>query len=133
MASRVRVELDEILCHFKELEDSRSTVNRRHPLGSVVGNQETLHQGVMDYIDRQVEYHFPDVEVRLHWGIENSCHWSLDVSYRENESRLRAEVLGENFAWLNRFTLSLLNQHPGTESLVMKRPTVAGTPMIWCE
>ena len=29
--------------------------------------------------------------------------------------------LRENFAWLNRFTLSLLKQHPGRESIAMKR------------
>jgi predicted transposase YbfD/YdcC len=59
--------------------------------------------------------------VRSHWGIENSCHWSLDVTYREDESRIRDEHLRENFAWLNRFTLSLLKQHPGKDSIVMKR------------
>jgi predicted transposase YbfD/YdcC len=59
--------------------------------------------------------------VRGHWGIENSCHWSLDVTYREDESRIREKHLRENFAWLNRLTLSLLKQHPGRESLAMKR------------
>lgn len=59
--------------------------------------------------------------VRSHWGIENTCHWSLDVIYREDESRIRDEHMRENFAWLNRFTLSLLKQHPGRESLAMKR------------
>jgi predicted transposase YbfD/YdcC len=59
--------------------------------------------------------------VRSHWGIENSCHWSLDVTYREDESRIREKHLRENFAWLNRFTLSLLKQHPSRDSLVMKR------------
>ena len=59
--------------------------------------------------------------VRGHWGIENSCHWSLDMTFREDESRLRERNLRENFAWLNRFALSLLKQHPGRQSLVMKR------------
>jgi predicted transposase YbfD/YdcC len=59
--------------------------------------------------------------VRGHWGIENSCHWSLDMTFREDESRLRERHLRENFAWLNRFALSLLKQHPGRQSLVMKR------------
>ena|SRR5579872_3509282 len=59
--------------------------------------------------------------VRSHWGIENSCHWCLDVTYREDESRIREEQLRENFAWLNRFTLSLLKQHPGKGSIAMKR------------
>lgn len=59
--------------------------------------------------------------VRAHWGIENSCHWSLDVTYREDDSRIRDERMRENFAWLNRFTLSLLKQHSSRESLAMKR------------
>ena len=59
--------------------------------------------------------------VRGHWGIENSCHWSLDMTFREDESRLRERNLRENFAWLSRFALSLFKQHPGRQSLVMKR------------
>ena len=59
--------------------------------------------------------------VRSHWGIENSCHWCLDVTYREDESRIREDQLRENFAWLNRLTLSLLKQHPRKDSVAMKR------------
>jgi predicted transposase YbfD/YdcC len=59
--------------------------------------------------------------VRGHWSIENGCHWSLDMTFREDESRTRERHLRENFAWLNRFVLSLLKQHPGRQSLVMKR------------
>jgi predicted transposase YbfD/YdcC len=59
--------------------------------------------------------------IRNHWGIENTCHWSLDVTYREDESRIRHAHARENFAWLNRFTLSLLKQHSGKGSLIMKR------------
>jgi predicted transposase YbfD/YdcC len=159
------------------------------------GNQETLHQQVIDYIDEQAEDDFANVKarrhvtqetghgrketrvymqmpvpedlrglelwkglksigtatlicvrdgketietryfisslavsvklfahaVRSHWGIENSCHWSLDMIYREDESRIREPHIRENFAWLNRFTLSLLKQHPGKDSIAMKR------------
>jgi len=59
--------------------------------------------------------------VRSHWGVENGCHWTLDVTYREDESRIRARHLRENMAWLNRFSLSLLKQHPGRDSVAMKR------------
>jgi predicted transposase YbfD/YdcC len=59
--------------------------------------------------------------VRGHWGIENSCHWSLDMTFREDESRIRDRNVRENFAWLNRFLLSLLKQHPSKNSLVGKR------------
>jgi predicted transposase YbfD/YdcC len=59
--------------------------------------------------------------VRGHWGIENGCHWILDMAFREDESRLRDGNLRENFAWLNRWALSLLKQHPGRQSVAMKR------------
>ncbi len=59
--------------------------------------------------------------VRSHWSIENGCHWSLDMTFREDESRIRETPTRENFAWLNRFSLSLLKQHPGKDSIAMKR------------
>jgi predicted transposase YbfD/YdcC len=59
--------------------------------------------------------------VRSHWGVENSCHWSLDITYREDESRIRDRHMRENFAWLRRLTLSLLKQHPARDSVAMKR------------
>jgi predicted transposase YbfD/YdcC len=71
--------------------------------------------------------------VRNHWGIENTCHWSLDVTYREDESRIREANARENFAWLNRFTLSLLKQHPGKGSLAMKRRSCGWNPSFLLE
>src|SRR5947209_2965226 len=59
--------------------------------------------------------------VRGHWGIENSCHWTLDMTFREDESRIRGKQIRENFAWLNRLALSLLKQHPRKDSIAMKR------------
>lgn len=63
--------------------------------------------------------------VRGHWRIENGCHWVLDMVYREDESRIREERLRENMAWLNRFTLSLLKQHPAKTSVAGKRRSCA--------
>jgi predicted transposase YbfD/YdcC len=60
--------------------------------------------------------------VRGHWSVENACHWSLDVTFREDDSRARERVLGSNIAWLYRFTLSILKQHPDRRmSLIMRR------------
>ena len=59
--------------------------------------------------------------VRGHWGIENTCHWTLDMTFREDESRIRDALMRENFAWRNRFVLALLKQHPGKDSIAMKR------------
>jgi predicted transposase YbfD/YdcC len=71
--------------------------------------------------------------IRNHWGIENTCHWSLDVTYREDDSRIRDDRARENFAWLNRFTLSLLKQHPGKGSLAMKRRSCGWKPQFMLE
>jgi predicted transposase YbfD/YdcC len=43
-------------------------------------------------------------------GIENTCHWSLHMTFREDESRTRNRHVAENLAWLRRFTLGLLKQ-----------------------
>jgi predicted transposase YbfD/YdcC len=60
--------------------------------------------------------------VRGHWGIENTCHWSLDVTFREDESRTRNRHVAENLSWLRRFALGLIKQHPDPKmSQVMKR------------
>jgi predicted transposase YbfD/YdcC len=59
--------------------------------------------------------------IRSHWRIENTCHWSLDITYREDESRIQDQHLRQNFAWLRRLTLSLLKQHSGRDSVAMKR------------
>ncbi len=59
--------------------------------------------------------------VRDHWGIENTLHWCLDMTYREDESRVRNRNFAQNLSWLRRLTLSLIKQHHGKESNVMKR------------
>jgi predicted transposase YbfD/YdcC len=59
--------------------------------------------------------------VRNHWSIENTLHWSLDMTYREDESRVRHRTFTQNLSWLRRFTLSLIKQHPSKESNIMKR------------
>lgn len=59
--------------------------------------------------------------VRSHWSIENTCHWCLDITYREDESRIREKQLRENMAWLNRHTLSLLKQQTNKKSVAMNR------------
>ncbi len=72
--------------------------------------------------------------VRGHWGIENTCHWSLDMTFREDESRTRDRHVAENLAWLRRFTLGLLKQHPSKKhSLVMKRRMAGWNPAFLTE
>src|SRR4051812_18921103 len=59
--------------------------------------------------------------VRGHWGIENGLHWVLDVVFREDRSRIRAENAGANLAMIRRVAVSLLRRAPGKGSGVTKR------------
>jgi predicted transposase YbfD/YdcC len=47
--------------------------------------------------------------VRNHWGIETSLHWVLDVSFREDDSRLRKDHGPENMGLMRRLAVSLLH------------------------
>lgn len=59
--------------------------------------------------------------VRGHWAIENTLHWCLDVTFREDDSRLRNRHAANNLAWLKRFAISLLKQQNDKESIAMRR------------
>jgi predicted transposase YbfD/YdcC len=48
--------------------------------------------------------------IRGHWGIENTLHWSLDVTFNEDQSRIRQGYAAENAALLRRLALSILKQ-----------------------
>jgi predicted transposase YbfD/YdcC len=69
----------------------------------------------------------PEVErlatlIRGHWGIENPLHWSLDVTFHEDGSRIRRGHAPENTALLRRLTLSILKQDTQySDSLRCKR------------
>jgi predicted transposase YbfD/YdcC len=45
---------------------------------------------------------------RLHWGIENKVHWTLDVVFKEDDCRIRDETAALNFAWFRKMALALL-------------------------
>jgi predicted transposase YbfD/YdcC len=54
--------------------------------------------------------------IRAHWGIENTLHWTLDVTFDEDRSRARAtRNAAENFSTLRHITLNLIkkNKEPG--------------------
>jgi predicted transposase YbfD/YdcC len=58
---------------------------------------------------------------RGHWGIENSLHWSLDVAYREADSRVHDDNARENLAVLRHLALNRLKNDNTKLGLANKR------------
>ena len=53
--------------------------------------------------------------VRSHWGVENSLHWVLDVTFDEDRSRIKKENAPENFGLLRRLALCLLKKESSSK------------------
>jgi len=64
--------------------------------------------------------------VRTHWSIENSCHWILDVVFREDDSRVRNGYAAENLGLLRRLALSLLQQEQSRKVGIELKRLIAG-------
>ena len=64
--------------------------------------------------------------VRSHWAIENSCHWSLDVTFGEDQSRIRKGHADANFSILRRTALSLLKNNHDLKVGIKNKRLAAG-------
>lgn len=73
------------------------------------GESSTVEQRVYISSIAQSAKYFLNAS-RSHWHIENKLHWSLDVSFREDESRLRKGDGAENFSIIRRIALNLLKK-----------------------
>jgi predicted transposase YbfD/YdcC len=71
--------------------------------------------------------------LRNHWGIENNLHWQLDVSFREDASRIGNRHGAANFALMRKLALALLKRHPRKDSMARKRKTAALDPGFLAE
>jgi predicted transposase YbfD/YdcC len=67
--------------------------------------------------------------VRAHWAIENSLHWRLDVTFREDASRQRTGHSARVFTLFRKLALNFLNQEHSTKrSVRAKRKQAARNP-----
>jgi predicted transposase YbfD/YdcC len=63
---------------------------------------------------------------RSHWGIENHLHWQLDVTFQEDQCRIRQGHADANFSILRRTALSLLKNEPTLKVGIKNKRLTAG-------
>lgn len=65
--------------------------------------------------------------VRSHWGIESEVHWVLDITFREDDCRIRRGNGAENFAVLRHSALILLKR----ENSAKRSPRAKRSKAAW--
>jgi len=104
--------LSSIVCLKRTvIEKDKATSETRCFISSLKGNAK--HQGEI---------------IRGHWGIENSLHWQLDVTYREDLSRVRKGNGAENLTVLRRASLNILRSDKKAKDSLKRRRLKAS----WC-
>lgn len=88
-----------------------------------------------DKTEKETSYYMGSVEnnaelyahaVRSHWGVENSLHWVLDVSFREDESRIRKDHAPDNFAVLRHIALNMIKKETSVKKSIKAKRLRAG-------
>ena len=63
--------------------------------------------------------------IRDHWSIENSLHWVMDMTFRDDECRVRTDHAPANLAVIRHMAQNIIRQAPGKESIRLRRKTAA--------
>ena len=63
--------------------------------------------------------------VRSHWAIENSLHWVMDMTFRDDECRIRTEHAPANFTTLKHMAHNLLRKAKTKDSMRLRRKVAA--------
>ena len=67
--------------------------------------------------------------VRRHWHVENKLHWTLDMAFAEDDSRVRSGHAAQNLGVVRRLALSLLKQETSRSvGTAIKRKEAAWNP-----
>lgn len=92
------------------IKDGKSSSERRYFISSLFGsNAKSVGQ-----------------MIRSHWQVENNLHWTLDVSFREDDCRIRKDFGAENFSRMRRIALNQLKQEKTAKCGVKAKQRKAG-------
>jgi predicted transposase YbfD/YdcC len=64
--------------------------------------------------------------VRAHWGIENGLHWVLDMTFNEDQSRIRMGYAAENLAAVRKMALNVMKKDKNSNDSVRGKRKRAG-------
>lgn len=88
------------------------------------GHQSTERSYYISSLNKRVKAQRMAKYVRGHWSVENNLHWQLDVSFNEDQRRIRKDHGAENFSRLCRMSLNLLKQEKTQKTgIEIKRQT----------
>jgi len=86
-----------------------------------VWEKENLREEVRFFITSLTDVQTFAKAVRAHWGVENSLHYCLDVTFHEDACRTRRDNSAENFSVIRKIALNILKNFPVNISLARKR------------
>jgi predicted transposase YbfD/YdcC len=92
-----------VMIERERMVDQKVSLEQAYYLTSLPAHAEKLAQGA-----------------RAHWSVENSCHWVIDVTFNEDQSRIRRGEGAHNFAVLRQFALNLLKLDKSKASIRRK-------------
>lgn len=92
------------MVHSLRRSDKGFSSEKRYYISSLAPDSEKLAQAI-----------------RSHWEIENRLHWCLDVSFKEDASRIRTDHAPENMNIIKKIAMNLLRLNPLKKSLPKKR------------
>ena len=130
--------------HFMELDDEHGRINERHyrllPITDWFDETEkftdshaivevTRTREIKDKVSQETSYYITSLAsnvediakyIRKHWAIENSQHWVLDATFKEDDCKIYADDGAKNLATIRRKILNLVKSHSSKDSVAGK-------------
>jgi predicted transposase YbfD/YdcC len=107
-----------LIVDFENQWKNLNTIIKITSIREFANKRQTQERFYISSLDNENDF---NKYIRDHWAVENNLHWTLDVVFREDEQRKRANHAAKNFAIVRKIALNLLKKDTGKESLRSKR------------
>ncbi len=95
---------------------ARITYTRTEPTGEIIIDKRYLISSLVPDNPARILH-----AARTHWQVENGLHWALDVTFSEDDCRIRDENAAVNFSWLRKFALGLLKNESSFKASIRRK------------